>query len=392
MINVFIFNPLGLENGRGGEISAIELASGLKKFYNITLMDTNILIGKRLLSQKVIQKKLKEVKRDKQMKFAIFKILNKTFTFPYPWEIPKLSREIKKSDIVYTSSFTIKFDLLLIFLSLIHRRTKFIIGFRKPLFSEKLFSFYNLKFRISILLFSLLKKRFYFHTISYHAKKFLETFFEKEKVIHIVHGVELERFLERGTENRREDVLSFIYVGYLDDTHKGVGVLLDGIEEFIGEHKDLSLFFEFCGAGPLEHRLTKLQEKFPNLVKYQGYINNDRISDYYKRNDVFLFTSRREPFGRVIVEALASNLLIICTKTFGSMEILKGKKFAFFLSELKSDIIKDKIFSLYKLWQEKNEYFKSLQESAKIYALDNYTYSKELEMFKELIHKLKFNN
>ena len=386
--NIFIFSPLALENGRGGEISSIELASGLQNFYNITLMDTNILFGKSILSHSVIKKKLKEVKRNKRMSFATFKFFNKIFTFPYPWEILKLYRQIKKNKVVYTSSSTIKIDLLLIFFSLLQRSTKFIIGFRKPLFSEKIISLYNLKYRISILLFSLLKKRFYFHTISYHAKKFLENFYNPNKVFHIIHGVELNGFIDDRIEQKQSETLKGIYVGYIDDVHKGVDVLIDGIQKFIQENQDLKVFFEFCGEGPLESRVIKLQNDFPEYVRYNGYISNDRIPEYYKRNDVFLFTSRREPFGRVIIEALASKLVIICSKTFGSIEVLKGKKYAFFLNKLNSHSIKESLYSVYMLWKENNAQFRELQNEAKIYAIQNYSFTREVQMFKKLINKI----
>ena len=391
-MKVFLFSPLALENGRGGEISLIELASGFHKFYDVTLFDTNRVISESLLSKESIKKKLNGAKRGKQINFATMRLFNRNFSFPYPWEIIKLFKVIKKNDIIYSSVSNLKIDLMLVLFSLLRRQSKFIIGFRKPLYSKKILSLYNIKYRMSILLYSLFKNKFHFHTISEHAKKFLENFYEPQKITHIIHGVNLKDYVKDEIDKKQEDVLNFIYVGFLDDIHKGVGVMLDGIEKFIKENKELKVFFEFCGIGPLESKIRKLQEKFPMFVKYNGYISNEQISEYYKRNDIFLFTSRREPFGRVIIEALASKLIIICTKTYGSMEILKGKKFAFFLRELKSDVIKDKILSLYKLWQEKNNYFKSLQESAKIYALENYAYSKELEMFKELIHKLKFNN
>ena len=389
--NVFIFSPLALENGRGGEISSMELASGLQKYYDITLMDTNIIFGKKMLSQSVINKKLKGIRRDKRMRFATFKFFNKIFTFPYPWEILKLYRRVKKHEIIYTSSSTIKFDIILIFLSLIHRKSKFIIGFRKPLHSEKIFSIYNLKYRISILLFSLFQKRFYFHTISEHAKKYLERFYNPKNIFHIIHGVVLKAFIEVTNEKKQFDTLNFIYVGYIDDVHKGVNVLLDGIQKFIDENKNLKVFFEFCGGGPLVPQIIKLQNRYPEHVKYNGYISNDRIHSFYKRNDVFLFTSRREPFGRVIIEALASRLVIICTKTFGSNEILRNKEFAFFLEKLDSDTIKNKIYATYNLWKEKNEKFRELQNEAKNYAIENYSFSRELELFKSLIDWLTKN-
>jgi glycosyltransferase involved in cell wall biosynthesis len=294
---------------------------------------------------------------------------------------------IKKNNMVFSSISTIKIDLLLILFSLIQRRAKFIISFRKPLYSEKLFSFYNLKYRFSILLFSIFKKRFIIHTISSHAKKYLENFYKPNRVHHIIHGVDLDNYREKQVE-KNHGILNFIYVGNLDDIHKGVGVMLDGIDKFIKENKELKVFFEFCGRGPLESRIKELQEKFPSIVKYNGYISNNKISEYYKRNDVFLFTSRREPFGRVIIEALASKLIIICTKTYGSIEILKKKEFAFFLNKLNTLEIENKINEVYELWRKKPQKFNDLKEAAKRYAIEKYDHSHELKGFIKLINSI----
>ncbi len=392
MLNILIISSLALENGRGGEISSIELASGLKKSYKVILMDTNIFIGKGLLSKEVINKKLEGLNQRGRIKFATLNIFNKTFSFPYPWEVIKLFKLIKKNDIIYSPFSTVKLNLIILFASLIFRRVKFIIGFRKPLYSDKLLSQYNLKNRISILLFSLFKKRFYYHTISEHAKKFLKNFYKPNRIYHIIHGIELENYNKKISISENNDKLRFIYVGHLDNPHKGVGILLDAIEMLLNEHQNLKIFFEFCGSGPLEEKLRILKNKFPKFINYNGYISNELIAHYYKRNDIFLFTSKREPFGRVIIEALASELIIICSKTIGSVEILKGKNFAFFLEELDAKIIKEKIFEIYNTWLKDPDKFRQLKKSAKDYAFQNYSVSQEILSFKNLIEGVSKNN
>ena len=154
------------------------------------------------------------------------------------------------------------------------------------------------------------------------------------------------------------------------------------------DNNDLKISFDFCGIGPLESRLRELEKEFPKNIKYHGYIDYNMISSYYKRNDVFLFCSRREPFGRVLIEALAAKLVIICSKTFGSIEVVKGKKFAFFIPELNAEAIKDKILEVYNLWVTNPEKLKELQNLAKEYVFQNYSFSIELEMFKDLILKI----
>ncbi len=143
--------------------------------------------------------------------------------------------------------------------------------------------------------------------------------------------------------------------------------------------------FEFCGKGPLESEIKKLEDKFPEYVKFNGYVSYDDVPKYYGKSDVFLFTSRREAFGRVIIEALASKLLIITTRTIGSNEILTGKEFAFFLNKLNVKEIEKTIEKVYNLWKVDLQKFNKLKESAKRHALELYDYSHELNGFIELI-------
>ncbi|MFX1500824.1 MAG: glycosyltransferase family 4 protein, partial [Promethearchaeota archaeon] len=349
---------------------------------------TNRFIGKKLLSKEAIKKKLKGIKRESQLKFATMKIFNKYLDFPYPWEVLKLSRRIKNQDVVYSSIGNVKIDLMLIFFYLLNRNTRFIIGYRKPLYSEKLFSIYNIKYRIAILLFSLFKKRFYHHALSKHAKNFLDKFYPPRKVIHIVHGIELNDYLKESNLERRKDILKFCYIGFLDDIHKGIGILLEAINLVLEGNENLKVSFEFCGTGPLAPQVRELEEKYPRYVKYYGYISNELISDYYMNNDVYLFSSRREPFPRAIMEALGAKLIIICSKTIGSIELLKGKEFGFFISSLEPISIKEKILEVYNLWKSDPVKFRELQDSAKKFVFQNYSTSREIEMFRDLIAKI----
>ena len=386
-MKILIYSPLALENGRGGEISSIELAAGLNNYYQVSLIDSNRVIGEPLLSKKAINKKLKGLEKSKRINYLTLNVFNRNFSFPNPREILKLLREVKKYDIIYTTLFNTTNISLFILFSFMHRRAKFIVGFRKPLTSDKFLSLYNIKYRFSILLLTIFNKQFFIHTISKHAKLFLDNFYKPNRVNHIIHGVELEDYQQSETYEKSKDILKFIYVGHLDDVHKGLGVLINAIRTVLEEKSKLPIFFEFCGRGPLEQKTRELEADYPKHVKFNGYIDNDIVHEYYKKSDIFLFTSRREPFGRVLIEALAARLLIICTKTFGSIEILKNKEFAFFLDELNTTAIKKEIYSLYELWKQKRK-FEELQNEARKYAIQNYPFTREIQMFKKLISKI----
>ena len=386
---VLVFSPHALENGRGGEFFCLDLALGLQKFYNTTFLDTNRFIGKPLLSKKDISKKIRALKIKDRINFATCSLSNLYFNFPYPWEIVKLYKIVKKHDVIYIALSNFKTELMFMLFSLIHRQGKFIIGYHKPLHTEKRLSLYNLKYRLTILFFSLFKKNIYHHTISLHAKRFLENFYEKDKVIYIIEGLNLDSFLKSyEIKTKKKNSLNFIYVGAFDDAHKGVGVLLRGIELFLKENKNIKVSFEFCGAGPLDIKLKELEKKFPEHIKYWGYVSIEVLFKCYKRNDVLLFSSRREPFGRVIIEALSTGKVILCSKTIGSIEILKNKEFAFFLQKLTPDEIKKKIFEIYNQWVKNPEKFEKLKKLAKEHIVQNYSLSKEIAIFRNFIDNI----
>jgi len=392
MVNIFIFSPVSLEYGRGGEIYSMDLAAGLQKYYNTTLFHTNLYYADKFLNKHETIKKLKErgfkFKKIQRMNFATIDIFNRQFSFPHPLDIIRLHKKIKKNDVVYLSVSNVKNNLIFMLLYLLNPRVKFILGYHRPLHSEKFLSLYNLKYRLSILLLSLFKKRFYHQTISQHAKIFLENFYVSKKVFHIVEGLEIEKFFNEEFEKKVNPNLIIMYAGALNDEHKGIGVLLKAIEGFIEKHNELRVKFEIYGFGPLEEETKDLIRRFPQYLKLFGYIDYKDLVEAFKNCDVFISSSRREPFGRVIIEALAGKSIIISTKTFGAIDILTGKDFAFFLEELSENEIMEKILKVYRLWLENPEKFKRLQNSASKYVFQTYTISKEIEMFKDFIDKL----
>ncbi|MHA1479462.1 MAG: glycosyltransferase, partial [Promethearchaeota archaeon] len=140
--------------------------------------------------------------------------------------------------------------------------------------------------------------------------------------------------------------------------------------------------------GPLKPEVERLEEKFPTFLKYLGYLNKEELGEALKRNDILLFSSRKEPFGRVIIESLVAEQIVICTPTVGSVEILRGKEFAFFLKKLDIKEFKESIMRLYKEWIENPEKIRNLQKLASQYALDKYSISREIKMFKDFIDRI----
>jgi len=87
------------------------------------------------------------------------------------------------------------------------------------------------------------------------------------------------------------------------------------------------------GSGPLELALKNLAAELGvvDKVRFAGQVPNGRR--YFRAFDVFALTSDHEPFGMVLLEAMAAGLPIICSDSGGGTEVVQGVGSLFALSD-----------------------------------------------------------
>lgn len=73
-----------------------------------------------------------------------------------------------------------------------------------------------------------------------------------------------------------------------------------------------------CGVGPLE---TRLKAKYPQ-VRWLGILDRAALAQVYAAADVFVFPSRSETFGLVMLEAMACGTPVAAFPVDGPMEVL----------------------------------------------------------------------
>jgi len=141
-------------------------------------------------------------------------------------------------------------------------------------------------------------------------------------------GIPLSRFRQgHGTAFRRQHGLSpetpiALYVGRVAH-EKNIDFLIDVLHRLRHDVPDLTLLI--TGEGPARAGLQAQVEQLDlaTRVRFLGYLDRQReLPDAYAAADVFVFASRTETQGLVLLEAMAMGLPVIALAEMGTKDIL----------------------------------------------------------------------
>jgi glycosyltransferase involved in cell wall biosynthesis len=122
-------------------------------------------------------------------------------------------------------------------------------------------------------------------------------------------GVDLEQFTPSLDHNKF--IKTLLYVGRVSKEKN--------IEEFLRINLNSTQFRKVVvGDGP---DLERLRSMF-NQVEFVGYKSGVELAQYYQDADVFVFPSRADTFGLVIIEALACGTPVVAFNVTGPKDIL----------------------------------------------------------------------
>ncbi len=153
----------------------------------------------------------------------------------------------------------------------------------------------------------------------------------------IVYGaIDTNPYLHK---NKRQNAgLSLLYMGRLSQ-EKGVHTAIQAVGALVRDHGFKNIKLTIVGEGEPEYEayLRQLveQEKAAAFVTFIPAQPKEALPALYQQADVFLFTSIwPEPFGRVIVEAMASEVVVVGAPVGGAAEILvEGKNSLIFIPD-----------------------------------------------------------
>lgn len=174
-----------------------------------------------------------------------------------------------------------------------------------------------------------------------------------------------------------------LYVGRVA-FEKNIDFLL-GMTKVLSEERP-DVLMVVTGEGPAEKSLHKLAKtlNIEKNVKFIGYLNREtELNACYQSADVFVFASKSETQGLVLLEAMAQGTPVVAIAELGTASILIEGEGALIAKENTLEFA-EKVHQLLIYPQQRAE----LGERAKAYALANWTAKVQAEKLAKLYIKL----
>ena len=153
----------------------------------------------------------------------------------------------------------------------------------------------------------------------------------ESKVKVLPTGLEDEYFNENKEGSRevrnkyiRDNKYLFCTVSRLSK-EKNLHFFIDGLLELKNKIGDCFNTM-VIGDGPLKKELEERVQRLGlhNNVTFIGKVDNKKIKEYYGACDLFLFSSKSETQGIVILEAMASKIPVVAVKASGVMDVVEN--------------------------------------------------------------------
>ena len=148
----------------------------------------------------------------------------------------------------------------------------------------------------------------------------------------LYHGIKGDRFLllpnprpssELISEQRDKDIVS---VGYFSrfDKLKGTDFFYKIANNILKNNKDVS--FIIAGDGPYRNFILRLKEKYPERIKYLGFIPHKELLKYYGEIDIIVSTSRYANATLQVVEGMNFGVPPVVFDVLGTRKLVKDGK------------------------------------------------------------------
>lgn len=145
----------------------------------------------------------------------------------------------------------------------------------------------------------------------------------REKLINFPYFVDLNAFQPPSQNDikAQNSPLVFLVSGRLENAVKGYDLLMDALNLAREMSGNKAFRLLIAGEGPDRGRLHSQAEELGlgGQVEFLGWLEGDQVLEFYASGDVFLHPARQEPFGVVVLEAMAAGLPVIGSDITGAV-------------------------------------------------------------------------
>ncbi len=199
---------------------------------------------------------------------------------------------------------------------------------------------------------------------------------KREKVELIYNAVELETFFS--SKKNKDLILKYVSdnevlilgcVGRLSP-EKGYDLLFDALQHVKANINNFHLFI--LGEGDQLNNLQQYSKKLDLQENITFLGTKENIEEYFKLFDVFILPSRNEPFGLVVVEAMASGNPIIAFATGGVTEIMRDQIEGFLIKPFDTKAMSERIIELIKNKNLRESFGNAGRKRAQLFSIDRF--------------------
>lgn len=204
----------------------------------------------------------------------------------------------------------------------------------------------------------------------------------------IIHGaIDTRPYLNLQRASLPETV-SLLYVGRLT-REKGVHTAIEGVGHLVRHYGMEKVKLTIVGDGDADYvqvlRQFVARARLASCVDFLPAQPKEALPSLYARSDILIFPSIwAEPFGRVIVEAMASGVVVVGTAVGGAAEILQDGENALTFPPNDSEALSRQLKRLI----DSPALCQQLAESARQTAAEKFDLHRMTEEIEEYLHSL----
>ena len=191
---------------------------------------------------------------------------------------------------------------------------------------------------------------------------------KKNKIHLIPNAIDYQKFYNG--EKRDCSEIKIINVGsFVEKKNQSFAVHI--LKDLIDKGYPASL--TFLGDGYMKNKVENLAVKY-GVIKNISFLGNvENVEGYLKESNLYLHTATYEPFGLVILEAMASGLPVISLNGKGNSDLIENGKNGYIFEEENPNLFSQKIIHIYKNHSEREIIIQNGFSTAKKHDIKEYT-------------------